>query len=186
MAILSEKDLVLKARDNPEYFGELYENYFDRILNYTFRRVGDFDLANDITSEVFLKAYTNIWRYKWKNIPFGAWLYRIATNEINQFFRKKSYKAETTDDLNATHLLNKEKERYDQEKNESEKQLDDRVDFKKVQEIIKVMPVKYQEVISLRYFEQKSLKEICQILNKKEGTVKSLISRGLGKIRLAW
>ena len=45
------------------------------------------------------------------------------------------------------------------------------------------MEPKYQEVLALRYFEQKPVTEICEILSKKEGTVKSLISRGLDKIR---
>ncbi len=72
MKSLEDKDLVAKAKDDPEHFGELYDRYFDPILNYTFRRVGDFDLANNITSEVFLKAYTHLWKFEWRNLPFSS------------------------------------------------------------------------------------------------------------------
>ena len=49
--------------------------------------------------------------------------------------------------------------------------------------LIKKLDIKYQEVISLRFFEQKSIKEIAVILNKKEGTVKSLLYRGIDKLK---
>ncbi len=55
--------------------------------------------------------------------------------------------------------------------------------FLKVLDILKTLPVKYQEVISLRYFEGKENKEIAEILNLNEGTLKSLVSRGLEKLR---
>ena len=62
---------------------------------------------------------------------------------------------------------------------EAENILQAHKDFLQIQKKILELPVKYQEVISLRYFESKSNQEICEILGKKEGTVKSQISRGL-------
>ena len=55
--------------------------------------------------------------------------------------------------------------------------------FLKVQKVVQQLPEKYQEVISLKYFEQLTIKEIAVILKKKEGTVKSLLSRGLKRLR---
>jgi len=69
------------------------------------------------------------------------------------------------------------------EKEIAEEELKRHQDFIDVQARLKLLPIKYQEVISLKYFERKKIKEISEILGKKEGTIKSLISRGLEKIR---
>jgi len=69
------------------------------------------------------------------------------------------------------------------EENETETQLEHYLDFLEIQSKLKLLPAKYQEVIALKYFEGKRIKEICEILKKKEGTVKALISRGLETLR---
>lgn len=179
-----EAKLIRKAQGDSEYFGEIYEKHFDRIFNYVFRRVADFDLARDITSEVFMKAYLNLWQFRWKGISIGAWFYRIATNEVNLYFRKNKYKATTVADLGANRFLELvDPVSLEAEKAEAERLLKENEDFIRIQKIIVQMEPKYQEVLALRYFEQKPVTEICEILSKKEGTVKSLISRGLDKIR---
>jgi len=71
----------------------------------------------------------------------------------------------------------------DEEKNEVEKQLQQSKDFVNVQQKLLLLPVKYQEVIALKYFEEKSIKEIVEILEIKEGTIKSLLSRGIEKLK---
>jgi len=179
-----ERKLVKKARSDPKAFGDLYDIHFNPIFNYVFRRVADFDTARDITSEVFISAYRNLWQFQWKNISIGAWFYRIATNEVNQFFRKKQYRGESSMDLQLDHFLSlADPASLDSERAAAEQQLANNQEFIRVQAIIKDLPVKYQEVLTLRYFEDKTTKEISRILNKREGTVKSLLSRGLGKIR---
>ena len=71
------------ARDNPAAFGVLYEKYFRQIYLFVFRRTDDEDIAADLTSEVFLKAMLSLKNLKFQGVPFSAWLYRIASNEIN-------------------------------------------------------------------------------------------------------
>jgi len=66
---------------------------------------------------------------------------------------------------------------------EAEEELKRYQDFLKVQEKISQLPIKYQEVITLRFFEKKKIKEISEILGKKEGTIKSLLHRGLEKLK---
>ncbi len=184
MRISDEKKLILKAQKEPRLFGEIFEKYFDQILNYAFRRVGDFDIARDISSEVFLKAYTNLWRFKWRNVPVSAWLYRIATNEINQYYRRKAYTAKTIIDLGADVFLKyADPASLEAEREEANRRLEEEKDFRRIREILDKMDVKYQEVIALRFFERKSIKDICLILGKKDGTIKSLIHRGLEIIR---
>ena len=180
----TENELLIKIRNDPKKFGELYDAYFDKIFNLVFHRLTDFDLARDITSEVFIKVYLNLWKFQWRKISVGAWIYKIATNEVNQFFRNKKYRARNLIELDINSILEvPDPTSLESEKAEAMKELQSHTDFIRIQAIISKMDIKYQEVISLRYFDNQSIKEICEILGKKEGTVKSLISRGLNKIK---
>lgn len=181
MSYNSEEELLIKIRKDPEKFSELYDLYFDKILNYVFHRTSDFDLARDITAEVFIKVYLKIWTFRWRKISIGAWIYRIATNEVNQYFRKRKYHAQNLMEWQMNSIL--QFESIESEKEDAMKEVQAHSDYNKVQRILTGMEIKFQEVIALRYFDKKSIREISEIVNKKEGTVKSLISRGLEKIR---
>jgi RNA polymerase sigma-70 factor (ECF subfamily) len=179
-----EKQCVITCRTDPEAFSLLYENNYNLLLNYAVRRTGNVEIAKDIVSETFFKAIKNLGMYEWRNIPFSAWLYRIANNEINQYFRKSHYRAESLEAMrerqNFEIVLDYNLEEVmvaQEELEENNKQ------FLFYREKIAELPLKYQEVLSLRYFEGKTTKEICQILGKREGTVKSLIHRGLERLR---
>ncbi len=75
-------------------------------------------------------------------------------------------------------------EDYKTEKQHLENELKLNDDFAKVQRSLKKLDIKYQEVLSLRFFEKKSIIEIAEILDKKEGTIKSLLSRGIEKLKI--
>jgi RNA polymerase sigma-70 factor, ECF subfamily len=87
----NEKDFIEKAKNNPKVFGELYDQYYPRIFGYIFRITGDYAIACDITSETFLKVWMKIGGFRWKGISISSWIFKIATNELNQYFRKKKY-----------------------------------------------------------------------------------------------
>jgi RNA polymerase sigma-70 factor (ECF subfamily) len=146
--------------------------------------LGQYELSRDIAAETFLKAFQKIGLFEWRNIPLSAWLFRIATNEINLYFRKTKY--------TPTHLEEAELHKYLQyepgietEKQAIERSLQENLEFNTIRNKLLQLHSKYQEVIALRYFEEKSIGEISSILGKKEGTVKSLLSRGLDKLRIA-
>ncbi|MCH8286471.1 sigma-70 family RNA polymerase sigma factor [candidate division KSB1 bacterium] len=180
-----EKKLVKNAQKDPEAFGIIFDKYYDRIFGYVLRRVANPDIAKDIISEVFFKAFTNLWKFRWRNISISAWLYKIATNEVNYFFRKKKYKTVSLDRLMEENGLEpvSPEATIEEELINVEITLKKHQDYLEVQKRIAEMPVKYQEVISLRIFESKSIKEISEILNKKEGTIKSLLSRGIHNLK---
>lgn len=181
---LREEEFLLKdIGDRTEKFSIIYNRSYQPIFNYVLKRTLNFEISRDITSEVFIKAFVNIGRFKWKGISVSNWLYRIATNEINLYFRSKKYKPELL--LESYHGYAFEKQIYnlEEERQRAEKELLDHQQFMKIQEQLKKLPLHYQEVITLKYFEQLKIKEISEILNKKEGTVKSLISRGLSKLK---
>ena len=75
-----EKELIKRAQNDPQAFSELYDQNYSKIFGYVLKRVADVEIAQDVTSETFLKSLKNIKRFKWKNISFSCWLYRIASN----------------------------------------------------------------------------------------------------------
>jgi len=179
-----ERDLIERAKKDPEAFGVFFERHYDAIFGYVLRRVGDWDLAKDVTSEVFLRALTNLWRFRWQGIPLSAWLYRIATNEINMVFRKGRRRALSLDALIEESGFDPiDPKTVEAEKREAELKLREYDDFMRIRGKLAELSAPYQEVIALRYFERKSLKQIAEILGKKEGTLKSLLSRGLDRLR---
>jgi RNA polymerase sigma-70 factor, ECF subfamily len=180
-----EEQLIVKeAKTNNESFVKLYDYYYPKILGYCFRRTLDLNLSKDLTSETFLKAFTGIRKYQWRGIPFSSWLFRIASNEMNMLDRKKKYNPDSLTVLKESRVFETANTAsLIEEKNELEKQLQQSKDFINVQQKLLLLPVKYQEVIALKYFEEKSVKEIAEILEIKEGTIKSLLSRGIEKLK---
>lgn len=178
-----EKKLVEKAKHDPEAFGALYEQHFDDILNYVLRRTGQIQSAQDITAETFLKALKNIDKFKWQNVPFSAWLFKIATNEIAAWFRKSSYKAVSLEALREKGFDPRAEDDVEQELITAQEEIRKNQEY--LDALIKIdqLPPKYREVIALRFFAGKQLTEIGQILNKPEGTIKSLLHRGLKKLK---
>jgi RNA polymerase sigma-70 factor (ECF subfamily) len=179
---VTQPELLNKIRDNPAEFKEIFNLYYKPIFGYIFRRTGDFDQTADISADTFLKAFIHINKFSYKGISIKVWLYRIATNEVNQYYRQRKRQEKLFDKLD---FENKElfNNYFNLDKKDLETELQKHQQFLDVQNGLKTLPQKYQEVISLRYFEGKEYKEIAEILNIKEGTLKSLISRGLNKLR---
>jgi RNA polymerase sigma-70 factor (ECF subfamily) len=174
-----EKALVERAKTDPDAFGELYDEYYMPIFNYLLRRTANITDTQDLTSEVFMKAFKNIGTFKWSGIPFSAWLYRIASHEIINKYRKgkheKAYNIDPSDNLPTTSgpsLLQVEDETKKYE------------DYFVIHQSISKLPAKYREVISLRFFAGKEIHEIAQILDKPESSIKTLLYRGLEKLRV--
>lgn len=181
---LNEERLLKDIADDPQKFGEIYDAFYSRIFGYAFRRTANYDAAKDIAAETFLKAYASIGKFRWRNISVLHWLYRIATNELNKYFNSHEYMPESLSriheeyGLDITDYSNAETERM-----QLEEELDRHREYVRVNAMLKTLDTKYQDVISLRFFEQKSIKEIATILGKREGTIKSLLSRGMERLK---
>lgn len=179
MTLDEEKELVKKAKKDPIAFGRLYDENYSKIFGYILKRTANVEVAQDITSETFLKAMKNIWKFRWQNVSFSCWLYRIASNEIANYFRKKKYKVVSLENVaepvSSHNPLG--------EVIEAQEKLKEHQDFLVIQKKMTKLSPHYQEVITLRFFEKKQINEIAEILGKKEGTVKSLLHRGLEKLK---
>jgi RNA polymerase sigma-70 factor (ECF subfamily) len=179
-----EAQIIAKCKADPAAFGQVFDTWYKPVFGYIMRRTADYDLSKDIAAETFLKAFLKIGSFSWRGISLSAWLYRIATNELNMYYRSNRYKPQSLQQL----LENPHTERLlhqpDVDERETmEKELKAYSDYDHIRANLVKLDLKYQEVIALRYFEQKTNAEISEILGKNEGTVKSLISRGLEKLR---
>ncbi len=180
-----EKNLVKKSRKDPAAFAALFEEYYAPIYRYVLYRAADPHAAADITAETFFKALNKINSFRFMGAPFSAWLYRIAGNEINTFFRKRKYvpaSYEAFGDSGGLHEI-ASKEDIEEEFMEAERRIEENKEFKQVRGAMAGLSIKYQEVLVLRYIEGKKIEEISVITGKKQGTVKSLISRGVEKLK---
>jgi RNA polymerase sigma-70 factor, ECF subfamily len=181
MTLAQERELLQRIQLDPKEFGDVFDFYYKPIFGYLYRRTGDYDLARDMAAETFLKAFLKIHSFTWRGISISSWLYKIATNEANQFSRRQKYKPVTLESILDYELLRQPDS--ETERTELENEMRAHQDFISVQQAIKRMSLKYQEVIALRYFESKDIREIGEILGKPKGTIKSLLSRGMEKLR---
>lgn len=180
-----ETRIVEEARKNPEAFGAIFEEYYPKILRYTLYRTGNAEAARDITSETFFKALKNLWKFRWIGSSFSSWLYRIAGNTVIDYFRAKKFEPVSLEAAIEEGGLPELSSRHDLEAEimEAQEQLDRNRDYAEIRKFLLKLPAHYQEVLVLRYINGNKVEEIAEILGKKTGTVKSLISRGVSMLR---
>jgi RNA polymerase sigma-70 factor (ECF subfamily) len=180
---VNDQELIEQIRRDKTRFGILFDEHYVPVKKYILRRTGDYHAACDIASETFLKAFLAIDRFMWRGVPIKAWLYRIATNEVNLYFRRRTryvpenlHRLEEFNDVRLLHVLENERRAWELAETQH-------AQFRQARQAINELPVRYAEVLALRFFEQLSPAEIALIVGKPEGTVKSLCSRGLQKVR---
>jgi RNA polymerase sigma-70 factor (ECF subfamily) len=173
----AERKLIEAAQRERGRFADLYEANFERVYAYVARRVRDRDEAQDITAEVFHLALKSLPRFEWRGVPFAAWLFRIAFNEIAD--RSKSV------------ARRRAHESYNADAGAS---ADERVgvaaDFEEAERLARLfklverLPRDQSRVIAMRFAEQKSIREIATALGRSEGSIKQLQFRGLQNLRV--
>jgi len=170
--IQHEYAILERSKKNPKAFGELYEKYFDRIFNYVFRQTDDEDLTADLCSQAFLSVLKNLERYEFRGVPFSAWLYKIASNEVNKHYRKqKGSKVFSIEELRIRELIEQANAGWDEEI------------IQRLMNYLKDLPTEMLEVLELRFFEDKDFKEIAFILDITESGAKMRTYRALDRLR---
>jgi len=177
-AATSEAEQIQRAQRDHRHFGVLYEAYFEQIFRFIFKRLGgDEAVSGDLTQQTFIKAMANLNRYEDRGLPFSAWLYRIAQNEVNMFFRaqKKQYYVEIND-----RQLSGILEETTGETSFSQHDLEQLIT------IINNLEETQVDIIELRFFQGLSFKEIADIYNLTEANAKMRLYRLLEKIKHQW
>lgn len=162
------------AQHDREMFLKLYDFYYDRLIGYTFKRTLHEQDTYDIVANSFLKVIDKISSYDPSRGDFNSWIYRIVTNEINTYYRKKGKYFITDPEVAQTLQPHK----FTVTSTVSD-QIDQEIQYLIIHKAIKELAPKYQEVIHLFYFEDMSHKDIASIVGIRVGSVRSRLSRGL-------
>ncbi len=177
MSEFSEKEikkLVKKAQNGDgDSFGEIYEIFIERIYRYIYLKVSNKEVSEDLTQQVFVKAWSSISDFKFKKNPFSSWLYSIARNTVIDFYRKKKpdfsldeeIKIDIFDEIDINErLINKE-------------QLD------KIIKKIYQLPEEQKELLILHFIEDLNYDEIAKIMKKTPLNLRVLQHRALNRLK---
>lgn len=169
----SERALIDRARHDKQAFAQLYRLNYPRIAGAIFSRTGCRAITEDLVSEVFLSALKKLPRYKHHELPFRAWLYRIATNVVNQWARGEQRR------------IRRERRHA---RNAVEHHSDDalaRQHADDVRRALLCLDPKHQAVLTLHYTEDIGIEQIALILKRPPGTIKSRLHRAREAFRAA-
>lgn len=167
----TDEQIVVLTLKNQNYYLCLMKRYEVKLLNYIFKisNISRED-AEDILQEVFIKAYQNLNDFD-LNFKFSNWIYSIAHNATISSFRKKKVRPQTVswEDKDSNNIL---ESTLDVENTSLQK-----LTYKQILKIINRLPLKYKDVLILKFMEGKDYREISDILHKPMGTIATLINR---------
>jgi RNA polymerase sigma-70 factor (ECF subfamily) len=169
----SSEGLIRRVGDDPEAFVQLYRRNYDAIFRYCVHRLFERHTAEDVTSEVFLKAVGHVHRFSGcDENQLRNWLFRIATNEVNNHLRKTNRRQKLLQHLGQAPDPNG----ADQEHLDAE--LTDRVK----NAVLRLRP-RHQTIITLRFFENLKPVEIAEVLGCSATTARSYVARAIAQLR---
>ncbi|MBL7851635.1 MAG: sigma-70 family RNA polymerase sigma factor [Cyclobacteriaceae bacterium] len=171
--ILPDDALVRHAKQGPANFQPLYEAYFSRIYMFILYRVADKDTAGDLAQQTFLNAMLNIQNYEMRGVPFSSWLYRIALNQCNAYYRKA--KRERTIVLEEKHMEDLVEELIDTESMDEWKQ--------SLPRVLGELKAADLQIIELRFLDGRPFREVGEILGISENLAKVRTYRVLDRMK---
>lgn len=178
-----EKDLLKKAKNgNIEAFEKLINAHQKSVFNIAYRIIGNYDDANELAQEVFIKIFKSIKNFK-EDSSFSTWVYKIATNTCLDELRKRKNKQVVYIDESIKSEDGDFHREIKSEKYSPSEYLEKKELREFVQQEILSLPEEYRTVIILRDFQGFSYDEISKILNCPEGTVKSRINRARQRLK---
>jgi RNA polymerase sigma-70 factor (ECF subfamily) len=172
----NDHELIKKAQHGDPYaFGELYEIHAPAVYRYLYAHLASQMDAEDLTGEVFLKAWQSLPRYIERGVPFLAFLFRIAKNALVDHYRQNNrlevkdpddmdgYKAEST--LEAAHMASSN------------------IEHQNMLDVLSRLRPDYQSVLTLRFISELSPKETALVMKRSVGAVRVLQHRALAALR---
>lgn len=171
------KAIIDQAQDGDQTaFSQLFDTYFEKIMGYSFRRVLDGEVAQDITANVFLKLVQNLHKFTWRHDQsFNGWIFRIASNEVNTYFRNQQ-KYRFLPPEESAKVLDKWT-LDDNHRATIEKELDQHERYVLLHKAISRLNQREQAIIHLYYFEHLPHRAVAEALNMREGAVRTAMHR---------
>lgn len=175
MAQTDEKLIKELLQGNESAMEILVKRYYDLVHSFIYRNTSDYNIAYDITQDVFIKMMKNIDKYQIENGKFKSWLLKIAVNTTKDYFRSKTYKQRTQsydisnqeieDRTNVVDILSKKEEAI------------------KIKEAIGNLPKLQREAVILKCYNDLKIKEISHITGENENTIKSRLFNGVKNLK---
>ncbi|MCX7855272.1 MAG: sigma-70 family RNA polymerase sigma factor [Anaerolineae bacterium] len=168
-----ERELVERAKRDPEAFGLLYERYVAQIYRYLYYRTGNHQDAEDLTARTFYRALEHLPRYQERGLPFTAWLYRIAHNIVVNWQRDRRRRPVVALDYVVTHATGGDPREALEEEEERER----------LMQAFQALAPDRQELLILKFVEGMSNAQIGAVMRRSEGAIKSLYHRTLLELK---
>ena len=163
---------VVISKD-PNAFGELYDRFVERVYRYLYFRTGSHPEAEDLTEQVFLKAWEAVGRYRWQGRPFVAWLYRLAHNSHIDHVRSQRPTTSLTNDERPLELASPA----------AAVELARALDADLLSRALGELTVDQQQVIVMKFIDGLDNEQIAQSMDKREGAIRALQMRALSSLR---
>lgn len=170
----NERDIIHQAQHgDAEAFGLLYDHYLSPIYRFVYLKVSNVAETQDITHEVFLKAWKNIDQFSDQGHPFSSWLYQIARHHVIDFYRTRKHNL-------ALEVVGEEKVPVVEM---MEQHIDARLDMSRVKQALHRLNDDQQNVVIMRFMEGLSYPEIAEALNKTEGAIRIIQHRAINNLK---
>jgi RNA polymerase sigma-70 factor (ECF subfamily) len=166
-----EHQLVLAAQHNPTTFEKLYDRYFDQIYSYVYYHCGSREQAEDITAATFQRALEDLPNFRWRGVPYSAWLYRVASNLLSRDRRRPAW------------LELKQDAPFRAAEPEPDIAFLETEEKAELHGAIRDLPPDQRQAILLRFFAGMRNKDVGEVMNRSEGAVKLLVFRGVNNLR---
>ena len=170
-----EQGLLERAsRADPEALGALYDRYVGRIYSYIYHRVGQADLAEDLTAQVFARMLEAIREGRGWRTSFSGWLYRIAHNLVIDHYRRRG---------RATFVELEEAQPIVADEADPVRKVEARLESEHLRAALGKLTEEQAEVIELRFLDEFSIAEVAAMMDKTEGAIKALQYRAVLALR---
>jgi len=153
-----------------EAFGQLYERYAAAIFRYVYARVGEEKDAEDLTEEIFLKAWRSLPNYEERGYLYSAFLFKLAQNAVVHFYRKSMRQAVLNGDEMETRA-------------EPKVFLDGHFERQELHQALSKLPEHHRRVLELRFFGELSCEETAQVMGRSAGAIRVMQYRALATLR---
>lgn len=172
--MVSEEELLINRAKNgeAEAFGLLYDRYAPKIYRFILIKTGRKADAEDLTSQVFMRAWESIGNFEFQGFPFSSWLYRIAGNSVIDYYRTFRSHQDVEEVAEAV-----------QASEDYAGDLDLKADTDRIRSAIRLLDQDQQNVVVMRFVDELSTKEIAAALGKSEGAIRVIQHRALKNLK---
>ena len=170
-----ERETVDRARlGDQQALADLYDWYMPRVYRYAVARLGNTTEAEDLTEEVFLKMLGAIGSFRWRDVPFSSWLFRIAHNHVATHFRRTAQRGGSTTEIPLDLVDGRD---------DFAAGVEEQITLEEVRRAAALLPDAQRDVIALRFAVGLSIADTAKALGKREGNVKVLQHKAVARLQ---